>query len=367
MKAAIYHAPDKPHTVEEVDIDHPKGTEVLIKIMASGVCHSDLLIRSGGRDIFKPPMILGHEVAGVVEEVGPQVTTFKPGDHVIAGGGSRFCGKCKFCRSNRSYMCSNKFAGSSRGPNDRPPLLWREKPIRGIGGASVGFAQMSLTDELSLVKIDDDLPLDRMALIGCGVTTGLGAVFLTAKVPPGAITCVIGTGGVGSSAIQGARIAGARQIIAVDVVDSKLESARKFGATHTINAKKTDPVAAIKELSDGGVEYSFEAIGNKHTIAQAILCLAPRGIATLIGVTPDADNLEVNAYWIISGERRVQGHHLYYSGGLLNQNYVVDLYRRGLLNLHDMVSRHGRLEDLDNAFHNMETGEVVRTVLLPNW
>jgi S-(hydroxymethyl)glutathione dehydrogenase/alcohol dehydrogenase len=205
-----------------------------------------------------------------------------------------------------------------------------------------------------------------MALIGCGVTTGLGAVLRTAKVPPGASVAVIGTGGVGSSVIQGARIAGAGQIIAVDVVDSKLESSKKFGATHTVNAAKVNAVEAIKELSDGGVEYSFEAIGNVKTIEQAILALLPRGTATLIGVTPDADELKVNAYFVISGERRIQGHHLIYSVGALDQRYIVGLYRRGLLNLEDMVSRHGGLEDVDSAFRAMEKGEVVRTVLMPN-
>ncbi len=365
MKAAVYHAPHEPHTIEDVEIDHPKGTEVLVKIMASGVCHSDHVIWSGHRAVFAPPMILGHEVAGIVEEVGPQVTTVKPGDHVIAGGGLRFCGRCKNCRANRAYMCLNKFT-SNRGPNDKPGVTWKGNKIRGIGGDSVGFAQKSLTDELSLVKIDDDLPMDRMALIGCGVTTGLGAVLRTAKVPPGATVAIIGTGGVGSSVIQGARIAGAGQIIAVDVVDSKLETSKKFGATHTVNAAKVNAVEAIKELSDGGVEYSFEAIGNVKTIEQAILCLMPRGTATLIGVTPDADELKVNAYFVISGERRIQGHHLIYSVGALDQRYIVNLYKRRLLNLDDMVSRHGRLEDLDSAFRAMEKGEVVRTVLLPN-
>jgi S-(hydroxymethyl)glutathione dehydrogenase/alcohol dehydrogenase len=365
MKAAVYHAPKQPHTIEEVEIDHPKGTEVLVKIMASGVCHSDHVIWSGHRAVFAPPMILGHEVAGIVEEIGPQVTSVKPGDHVIAGGGLRFCGRCKNCRANRAYMCLNKFT-SNRGPNDKPGVTWKGNRIRGIGGDAVGFAQKSLADEMGLVKIDDDLPLDRMALIGCGVTTGLGAVLRTAKVPPGASVAVIGTGGVGSSVIQGARIAGAGQIIAVDVVDSKLESSKKFGATDTVNAAKVNPVEAIKELSDGGVEYSFEAIGNVKTIEQAILALMPRGTATLIGVTPDADELKVNAYFVISGERRVQGHHLLYSAGALDQRYIVGLYRRGLLNLEDMVSRHGGLEDVDNAFRVMEKGEVVRTVLTPN-
>jgi S-(hydroxymethyl)glutathione dehydrogenase / alcohol dehydrogenase len=365
MKAAVYHAPKQPHTIEDVEIDHPKGSEVLVRIMASGVCHSDHVIWSGHRAVFAPPMILGHEVAGVVEEVGPKVTSVKPGDHVIAGGGLRFCGHCKNCRSNRAFMCLNKFS-SNRGPDEKPGLTWQGKKIRGIGGDAVGFAQMSLADELSLVKIDDDLPMDRMALIGCGVTTGLGAVLRTAKVPPGATVAVIGTGGVGSSAIQGARIAGAGQIIAVDVVDSKLESSRKFGATDTVNAAKVNAVEAIRDLTDGGVEYSFEAIGNVKTIEQAILCLMPRGTATLIGVTPDADELKVNAYFVISGERRVQGHHLIYSVGALDQRYIVGLYRRGLLNLDDMVSRHGKLEELDIAFRAMEKGEVVRTVLLPN-
>ncbi len=230
----------------------------------------------------------------------------------------------------------------------------------------MGFAQKSLTDELSLVKIDDDLPMDRMALIGCGVTTGLGAVLRTAKVPPGASVAVIGTGGVGSSVIQGARIAGAGQIIAVDVVDSKLETAKKFGATDTVNAAKVNAVEAIKELSDGGVEYSFEAIGNVKTIEQAILALMPRGTATLD--------------WRHPGCRRTEGQRLLRdqrrapdpgpSPDLFGRRARSALYRQSLPARPAQPRRHGkpsrRLEDLDPAFRAMEKGEVVRTVLLPN-
>jgi S-(hydroxymethyl)glutathione dehydrogenase / alcohol dehydrogenase len=368
MKAAIYQVPGGPHSVEEVKIDDPKRTEVRFKITACGVCHSDLLVWSGARAAdFKPPMILGHEMAGIVEEVGSEVTMVKPGDHVIRGG-SGVCGKCKWCMSGKYFRCVNRGRYTHRTPDEGAPTMWKGKFIGGIGGGPGGFAQAAIVDETALVKIDDELPLDRMALIGCGVTTGLGAALTTAKVPPGATVAVFGAGGVGGSAIQGARIAGARQIIAVDIFDKKLEMAKKFfGATDVINAKKTDPVEAIRELTDGGVEYSFEAIGNKKTQTQTVLCLAPRGTATFVGVGKDGDVLDdLPVYFITSAERIVRGHHLNYSSNALDLSYIVNLYKRGLLNLDDMVSQHGSLADVDKAFHDMETGEIVRTVLLPN-
>lgn len=366
MKAAIYQVPGGPHSVEEVEIDRPKGTEVRFRITACGVCHSDLLVWTGARAAdFRPPMILGHEMAGIVEETGPQVTMVKTGDHVIRGG-SGVCGKCKWCMSGKYFRCVNRGRYTRRAPNE-PPTTWKGKFIGGIGGGPGGFAQAAIVDETALVKIEDELPLDKMALIGCGVTTGLGAALTTAKIPPGATVAVFGAGGVGGSAIQGARIAGARQIIAVDVFDKKLEMAKKFGATDVINAKKTDPVEAIRELTDGGVEYSFEAIGNKKTQTQTVLCLAPRGMATFIGVGKDGDVLDdLPVYFITAAERIVRGHHLNYSSNAIDLGYIVSLYKRGLLNLDDMVSQHGSLADVDKAFHDMETGEVVRTVLLPN-
>jgi S-(hydroxymethyl)glutathione dehydrogenase / alcohol dehydrogenase len=367
MKAAIYQVPGGPHSVEDVTIDNPKRSEVRFKITACGVCHSDLLVWTGARGVdFRPPMILGHEMAGIVEEVGPDVTLVKPGDHVIRGG-SGVCGKCKWCMSGKYFRCVNRARYTRRTPDEGPTTAWKGKFIGGIGGGPGGFAQAAIVDETALVKIDDDLPLDRMALIGCGVTTGLGAALTTAKVPPGATVAVFGAGGVGGSAIQGARIAGARQIIAVDVFDKKLEMAKKFGATHVVNAKNTDPVEAIRELTDGGVEYSFEAIGNKKTQTQTVLCLAPRGTATFVGVGKDGDVLDdLPVYFITAAERIVRGHHLNYSSNALDLNYIVSLYKRGLLNLDDMVSQHLTLADVDKAFHDMETGEVVRTVLLPN-
>jgi S-(hydroxymethyl)glutathione dehydrogenase / alcohol dehydrogenase len=365
MKAAIYQVPGGPHSVEEVTIDHPKRTEVRFQITACGVCHSDLLVWTGARAAdFRPPMILDHEMAGIVEEVGPDVTLVKTGDHVIRGGGG-VCGKCKWCMSGKYFRCTGRGRFSRRAANE-PPTTWKGKFIGGIGGGPGGFAQAAIVDETALVKIDDELPLDRMALIGCGVTTGLGAALTTAKIPPGATVAVFGAGGVGGSAIQGARIAGARQIIAVDVFDKKLEMAKKFGATDVVNAKNTDPVEAIRELTDGGVEYSFEAIGNKKTQTQTVLCLAPRGTATFVGVGKDGDVLDdLPVYFITAAERIVRGHHLNYSSNAIDLNYIVSLYKRGLLNLDDMVSRHGSLADVDRAFHDMESGEVVRTVLLP--
>src|SRR5437899_8045612 len=262
MKAAMFHGPHQALTIEEVDIDKPMGREVLVRTVASGVCHSDLHFVDGFYP-FPAPAILGHEAAGIVEAVGPMVDEFKPGDHVIACL-SVFCGHCEYCLTGRTHLCGSRPVR----PKDAPPKLrWQGTPVAQFANLSA-YAEKMLVHQNAIVKVRDDMPFDRAALIGCGVTTGVGAALNTARVEPGSMVAVFGCGGVGLAVIQGARIGGSRMIIAVDVHDHKLETAYELGATHTVNASRKDPVKEIQELTDGGVEYSFEAIGLKRAAEQ---------------------------------------------------------------------------------------------------
>ena len=246
MKAALFYAPHSPMRIEAIDIADPVGREVLVRTVASGVCHSDLHAIDRGSAPSPQPVVLGHEAAGIVGAVGPHVSYVQPGDHVIACL-SFFCGKCDYCLVGRPNLCSDK---PNRGPDSPPRLSQGGRPLTQAAGIGA-YAEQMLVHENALVKIRKDMPLDKAALISCGVVTGVGAVLNRARVAPGSTVAVLGVGGVGMSVIQGARIAGARQIIAVDVVDYKLERAREFGATHVVNAAKVDPVETVRRAVRG--------------------------------------------------------------------------------------------------------------------
>jgi len=358
MKAAIFHGPHQPLTIEQVQVDNPRAHEVLIRTAAVGVCHSDLHYIDG----FYPqqaPAILGHESAGVVEKVGSEVTYVKPGDHVITCL-SVFCGHCEFCTTGRPFSCANP---ETRRPDDAPPRLAQ-------GGAAVSqfydlssFAEQMLVHEHALVKIRPDMPLDRAALIGCAVTTGFGAVINTAKIEVGATVAVIGCGGVGLSAINGAAIAGAGRIIAVDIKKSKLDLARHFGATDVVDASADDPVKAVRELTGGGVEYSFEALGLKSTSEQAFRMLRRSGTATIIGMVPVGQKIEINAADLLN-DKRLIGSNMGSNRFRVDMPRYVDFYLRGQLKLDDMISRRIPLERINEAFDEMKRGEVARSVIV---
>ena len=360
MKAAIFHQPGKPQTFEEVDIDQPRGNEVLVRTIASGVCHSDLSVAEGKVPV-PTPMILGHEPAGIVEAVGGEVTDFKPGDHVIARLGL-FCGKCRHCLSGHPNRCNNR-AAMQRRADERPRMLYQGAKIVGVSGDGAGFAEKMLTHENGFVKIPDDVPLDAAALVGCAVVTGVGAVMNTAKVEPGSTVAVFGAGGIGLSAIQGARIAGARRVIAVDINESKLAAARRFGATDTIDASAADPVEAIRKLTGEGVDYSFEAIGFKQTAEQCIQALAAGGTATIIGMMAPDQRVEIDPMSLMA-EKRVQGCLMGSVRFRIDAPRYIDFYQQGRLLLDEMVTRRIRLEQLDDAFAAMNRGEVLRTVIM---
>lgn len=281
MQAAVMRAEHAPLEIEDVKIDRPGPHEVLTRTVASGICHSDLHVIEGG--IPMPvPCVLGHEPAGIVEEVGSEVRDFQKGDHVI-GCLNAWCGSCEFCLRGQPYLCMPDII---RRPEGEPPRLSRDgESIMPFGGLA-SFAEYMLTHERALVKIRDDMPLDRAALIGCGVTTGLGAALRTARVEPGSSVAIIGCGGVGLSALQGSRIAGAGRIVAVDNQAWKLELARDMGATDAVDASEGNPVEQVQELLGGGVDYAFECIGLRPTIQQAVAMLKKGGAALLVGVLP---------------------------------------------------------------------------------
>ncbi len=358
MKAAVFREINTPMEVEEVTVDNPGPNEVLLRTAAAGVCHSDMHFYNGTYPGHRP-MILGHESAGVVEAVGSNVTYVKPGDHVITCL-SVFCGHCEYCLTGHLSLCQAPEV--QRGSDERPRLSQNGDGIVQFANLS-SFAENMLVHEHALAKIREDMPLDRAALIGCGVTTGVGAVIHTAGVEPGATVAVIGCGGVGLSCINGAEIAGAARIIAVDTVASKLELARKFGATDGVDATEGDVVQQIRDLTGGGVHYSFEAIGNKVTAQQAFRMLRPGGTATVIGMIPPGDMVEIHGPDFLR-EKKIQGSSMGSNRFRVDMPRFVDFYLQGKLHLDDMVSGRIKLEDVTDALVALETGEVARQVIM---
>jgi S-(hydroxymethyl)glutathione dehydrogenase/alcohol dehydrogenase len=358
VKAAVFREVNTPMEVEEVQVDKPGPREVLVRTAAAGVCHSDLHFYNGTYP-GQVPCVLGHESAGIVEQVGSDVAYVKPGDHVITCL-SVFCGHCEYCLSGHMSLCQEPEV--RRGPKDDPRLA--QGDVRLTQFANLGsFAENMLVHEHSIVKVRDDMPLDRAALIGCGVTTGVGAVIHTAAVQPGETVAVIGCGGIGLSCINGADIAGAGRIIAVDTVPSKLELARKFGATDVVNASDGDPVEQVRELTGGGVHYSFEAIGLKVTAQQAFKMIRRGGTATVIGMIPPGEMVEIHGPEFLQ-EKKIQGSMMGSNRFRVDMPRFVDFYLQGKLHLDDMVSSRIKLSDVNDAFAQLETGEVARNVIV---
>ena len=358
MKAAVLREVNAPLSIEEVQIDNPKSHEVLVRTAACGVCRSDLHYITGHYAAPKPT-ILGHEAAGVVEKVGSEVRYVKPSDHVITCL-SVFCGHCEYCTTGRPFSCQNPEV--ERDDDEAPRISQNGGDMHQFYSLSA-FAEYMLIHEHALVKIRDDMPLDRAALIGCGVTTGFGAVINTAKVEVGSTVAVIGCGGVGLSAINGAAIAGAGRIIAVDVKGSKLNLAKHFGATDVVDASQTDPVEAVREMTGGGVEYSFEALGFKETAEQAFGMLRPSGTATIIGMVPEGVMLEIPADDLLN-DKTLRGSNMGSNHFRVDMPRFVDFYLSGKLKLDDMISRRIPIEGINEAFDEMQAGAVARSVIV---
>jgi S-(hydroxymethyl)glutathione dehydrogenase/alcohol dehydrogenase len=363
MSAAVFRKVHEPLTIEQVQVDKPWGREVLVRTVATGVCHSDLHVVDGlGRFPLDRPFVLGHEGAGVVEAVGTDVTAVRVGDHVVACL-SGFCGTCPQCLSGHPNVCTGGIV--ARAENASPRLSQGGSPFRTF--AAIGsYAEYMLVHENSLVRIEPEIPLDRAALVGCGVLTGVGAALRSAGLQAGQTVAVFGCGGVGLSVVQGARIGGARQIVAVDQFDSKLEMAKGVGATHTVNSMHDDPVKAVRGLTKGlGVDHAFEAVGLSQLCRQAIECLAVRGTATIVGVLPPDATIEF-PWMAIRPECRVQTSRMGSNQFRTDIPNYLEFYRQGRLDLDSMISRRGRLGDINDAFRAMKAGEVARTVLMFN-
>ena len=360
MKAAIFRKVHAPLTIEDVDVDKPWGREVLVRTAATGVCHSDLHIVDGlGRYALDKPFVLGHEGAGVVEAVGAEVTTVRPGDHVVACL-SGFCGSCEQCLAGHPNLCVGGIV--TRPESGAARLSQRGEMFRQFAGIG-SYAEQMLLHENSVVKIDRELPLDRAALVGCGVLTGVGAALRTSGLEAGQTVAVFGCGGVGLSIVQGARIGGASRIIGVDMFDGKLEMAKRVGATDVVNSAKDDPVKAIRTLTRGaGVDHAFEAVGNTTLVRQAIESLAIRGTATIVGVLPPDAMIEF-PWMAIRPECKVQTSRMGSNRFRTDIPRYLDFYRQGRLLLDEMVTRRGRLDEINDAFRAMKAGEVARTVL----
>lgn len=360
MKAAVMRANNAPLEIEEIQIDDPGPGEVLVKTAASGICHSDLHVIEGGLPM-PPPCILGHEPAGVVEAVGAGVTDFVPGDHVI-GCITSWCGVCKFCTAGRPYLCLTQYAGRALGMDSR--LTDAEKTPVGQFANLSSFAEKMLCPERSLVKIRDDMPLDRASLIGCGVTTGLGAALNTVHIPAGASVVVIGCGGVGLSVLQGARITGAGQIIAVDAQPWKFDLAKDLGATDCVNAKENDPVAAVQALTGGGADFVFECIGLVPTVQQAVAMTGRGGTTVLVGVVPVTQTVAISAADITLQEKKITGSYMGSNRFRFDMPKYVDFYLDGRLRLDEMISSRIGLDEVNEAFDRMRKGEAARQVIV---
>lgn len=357
MKAAVLYEVGKPLVIDDVQVDKPGPREVLIRTAAAGLCHSDLHFMEGLYP-YRLPTVPGHEAAGIVEEVGSEVTYVQKGDHVITCL-SAFCGHCEACLSGHMSICDGN---ETRRRRDQPPRLNKEEvPFSQFLNLSA-FAEMMLVHEHALVKIRPDMPLDKAALIGCGVTTGVGAVHNTAKVEVGSTVAVLGCGGVGLSCINGAALAGAGRVVAIDVVGSKLNLAKEFGATDVIDASQGDPVDQIKELFDQGVHYSFEAIGLKKTAEQAFEMLRPGGTAVMIGMIPVGTKIELAGSAFLQ-ERKIIGSAMGSNRFRVDMPNYVDFYLAGKLKLDEMVSQHIKLEEINDGFAEMKTGKVARSVI----
>lgn len=358
MKAAVLRETKKPLVIENVQINKPGPREVLIRTVAAGVCHSDLHFAEGLYP-YPLPAVIGHESAGIVEQVGSEVRSVKPGDHVITCL-SAFCGRCEHCITGHLSLCVSP--DTKREAGDEPRLIVTEGPMNQYLNLS-SFAEMMLIHENACVSIRKDMPLDLAALIGCSVITGYGAVTNTSHVRPGETVAVIGCGGIGLAAINAAAIAGAGRIIAIDMVGSKLNLAKHFGATDVVNPKDGDPVAQVIELTKGGVHHSFEAVGLKQTAEQSFKMLARGGTANIIGMIPVGVHIELHGAEFL-GEKRIQGSVMGSNRFPVDMPRLVDFYMSGKLKLDEMISRRVKLEDVNDALQELKTGELARSVIM---
>jgi S-(hydroxymethyl)glutathione dehydrogenase / alcohol dehydrogenase len=357
MKAAVYVGQDQPLAIEELDPVDPGPSDVVINVGASGVCHSDLSVMNGSLPI-PPPTILGHEGAGTVEWVGAEVTRVRKGDRVVATFVPS-CGNCWFCLHDQSNLCELTMEMMIN------PRATRADGTQITAFTGLGtFADVMTVREAQAVRITTELPDDQLALIGCGVTTGVGAALNTAKIQPGSSVAVIGCGGVGQAVIQGARIAGAARIIAVDPVELKRKSAEQLGATDLVDPADGDPVGQVHALTGGrGTDYAFEVIGLPETIVQAFHTARRGGTVTIVGMPRMDSQVTLPGFALFYDEKKLLG--CVYGSAQVRRDFprFVELVETGRLDLGAMVSRHIHLDEVNDAFRAMQAGEVIRSVI----
>ncbi|HXD35900.1 MAG TPA: S-(hydroxymethyl)glutathione dehydrogenase/class III alcohol dehydrogenase [Rhodanobacter sp.] len=365
-RAAVAWEAGKPLSIEQVDVAGPKAGEVLVRIVATGVCHTDAFTLSGADPEGMFPVILGHEGGGIVEEVGEGVTSLKVGDHVIPLYTPE-CGECKFCRSGKTNLCQKIRVTQGQGlmPDGTSRFSLNGKPLLHYMGTST-FSEYTVLPEISLARIDKAAPLDKVCLLGCGITTGIGAVLNTAKVEPGASVAVFGMGGIGLSVVQGAVMARAGRIVVVDTNPAKFEMARLLGATDFINPKDypdTPIQQVIVELTDGGVDYSFECIGNVNVMRSALECCHKGwGESIIIGVAGAGQEISTRPFQLVTG--RVWRGSAF--GGVKGRSQLpgyVDRYMAGDIKIDEMITEVMPLDEINRAFDLMHEGKVIRSVI----
>lgn len=365
-RAAVAWAPNKPLTIEEVDLQGPQSGEVMVKLVATGVCHTDAYTLSGEDSEGVFPCILGHEGAGVVVEVGAGVTSVAVGDHVIPLYTPE-CGKCKFCLSGKTNLCQAIRATQGKGlmPDGTSRFSKDGKPIFHYMGTST-FSEYTVLPEIALAKINKAAPLDKVCLLGCGITTGIGAVLNTAKVEPGSTVAVFGLGGIGLSVLQGAVMAKASRIIAIDINESKFEMAKMLGATDCVNPQNFDrPIQeVIVDMTDGGVDYSFECIGNVNLMRSALECCHKGwGESVIIGVAGAGQEISTRPFQLVTG--RVWRGSAF--GGVKGRTQLpgyVERYMKGEIKIDEMVTYTMPLDDINRAFDLMHEGKAIRSVII---
>jgi NDMA-dependent alcohol dehydrogenase len=362
MKAPVLHAVRQPQTVEDVELDDPKQNEVLVRMAASGVCHSCLHAADGSWGETPVPMVLGDEGAGVVEKVGPAVERLKPGDHVILSWAPT-CGRCHYCVTGRPVLCENRpprhgvlFDGTTR-------MRLQGKDVYHYGSVA-SFASYSVVPESCAVKIPQDMPLEKAALIGCSVMTGVGAVLNTAKVQPGQSLVVFGCGGIGLNAVQGGRLASAYPLIAVDVAPNKLEYARAMGATHLVDASKEKPADAVKRITGRGADYAVVAVGSVKATQQAWDSIAPGATVVQVGLPNHGDVIQIDPRTLVGAERRLVGSS--YGSASVFDDFLrmVNLYQSGKLKIDELITHRYGVDEVNEAFRALAAGENARGIIV---
>ena len=365
VKAAVAHEPGKPLSIETVQLEGPKAGEVLVEIKATGVCHTDAYTLSGKDPEGLFPAILGHEGAGIVVEVGAGVTSIKPGDHVIPLYTPE-CRQCEYCLSRKTNLCQAIRPTQGRGlmPDGTSRFSLKGQMLHHYMGTST-FANYTVLPEIAVAKIREDAPFDKVCYIGCGVTTGIGAVIYTAKVEPGANVVVFGLGGIGLNVIQAAKMVGADIIVGVDINPAKRPLAEKFGMTHFVNPQEVagDLVPYLVELTKGGADYSFECIGNVNVMRQALECCHKGwGVCTIIGVAGSGEEIRTRPFQLVTG-RVWQGSAFGGARGRTDVPKIVDWYMEGKINIDDLITHVMPLEKINDAFALMHEGKSIRSVI----